>query len=134
MHDGWVAGTAMGSYQFAATGGTVQDWLASAKGTLQFEMRDGSLPHIVIPPASAGPLRVRRFSGRLALRDGTYALEAGKLESGGGSYEVTGSSMPGQKLQMKLASSSGGYLIDGTLSVPHVVPVSAPDTRAALKP
>jgi len=132
MHDGWITGMATGSYEFSATGRTAQDWLASAKGTLLFDMHDGSLPHIVIA-SGAGPLRVRRFTGRLQLQDRNFEFAKGKLETATGTYEVTGNALPGQKLQMKLARSGGGFLIDGTLSSPHVAPIAA-DTRASLKP
>jgi hypothetical protein len=133
MHDGWIAGTANASYEFSASGKTAQDWLASSKGTLLFDMRDGSLPHLVIA-SGGGALKVRRFTGRMALDDGTFELAKGKLESASGSYQVTGTASPGQKLQMKLVHSGGGYAIDGTLSAPHVVPINIPDTRASLKP
>lgn len=133
MHDGWIAGTASGSYDFSASGKTAQDWLASSKGTLNFDMRDGSLPHIEIA-SGAGPLRVRHFAGRLALHNGTFELARATLESSPHSYEVTGTASSGQQLQIKLARSGGSYVIDGTLSSPHVVSVNNPDTRASLKP
>ena len=133
MHDGWIAGTAKGTYQFQASGGTAEDWLASGRGALQYEMRDGVFAHILVP-SGGGPLRVRRFTGRLAFVDGAFVLEEGRLASGSGVYQVTGSASPGQKLQMKLARSSGGFLIDGTLPAPHIVPVNPPETRASLKP
>jgi hypothetical protein len=132
MHDGWITGMATGSYEFSASGRTAQDWFASGKGMLLFDMRDGSLPHIVIA-TGAGPLRVRRFTGRLQLQDRTFEFAKGKLETATSSYDVTGNALPGQKLQMKLARSGGGFLIDGTLSSPHVAPIAA-DTRASLKP
>jgi hypothetical protein len=133
MHDGWIAGTASGSYEFSTSGKTAQDLLASSKGTLLFDMHDGFLPHIIIA-SGAGPFKVRRFTGRLALRDDTFELTRGKLEGASGSYEVTGTATRGQKLQMTLAHPGGGYVIDGTLSTPHVVAVTNTDTRASLKP
>lgn len=133
MHDGWIAGTAKGTYQFRASGRTAEDWLASGKGALQYEMRDGILPHILIP-SGGGPLRVRRFTGHLAFEDGAFVVEDGRLASGSGVYQVTGSALPGQKLEMKLARSGGSFLIEGTLPAPHIVPVNTPDTRASLKP
>jgi hypothetical protein len=70
----------------------------------------------------------------LALRDDTFELTKGNLEGVSGSYEVTGTATRGQKLQMTLAHPGGGYVIDGTLSTPHVVAVTNTDTRASLKP
>ncbi len=133
MHDGWIAGSAKGSYEFSTVGKTVPDWLASAKGSLVFDMRDGSLPHIVVA-SGTGPLRVRHFSGKLMLRNSKFELEDGRLESGSTIYLVSGTASAGQKLQMKLAHAGGGYLIEGTLPAPHIVTVTTPDTRAALKP
>ncbi|HVO60179.1 MAG TPA: AsmA family protein [Terriglobales bacterium] len=133
MHNPWISGTAAASYEFAATGKTTQDWLASSKGVLVFNMYDGLLPTIVIA-AGAGPLKVRRFTGALTVRNGNFELAKGRLESTSGPYEVTGTASSGQKLQMKLTRSGGGFVIDGTLSSPRVVAVDSADTRAALKP
>jgi hypothetical protein len=90
------------------------------------------LPNVII--AAGEPLKVRHFRGAMTLQNGTFELAKGKLESTSGSYEVTGSAFSGQKLQMKLTHSGGGFLIDGTLSSPHVVALDTTDTRAALKP
>jgi hypothetical protein len=133
MHDGWIVGTANASYEFSASGRTAQDWLVSGLGMLAFDLRDGSLPHIVVT-SGAGPLQMRRFAGKLALRDSTFELVNGKLETASGSYEVSGTASASRKLQMKLVRSGAGFVIDGTLSAPHVVPVTSPDTQAALKP
>ncbi len=133
MHDGWIAGSANGTYQFSAAGASLRDALASATGTLQFEMRDGWLPHIVIA-SGAGPLHVRRFTGLLTLRNGKFELANGRLENGTAAYQVTGTASLGRQLQVKLTHAGGGFLIEGTLSTPHVMPFSAPDTRASLKP
>jgi hypothetical protein len=133
MHDGWIVGAANGSYAFTAAGKTVQEWLASSKGTLLFDVSDGSLPHIVIA-SGAGSLKFRRFSGRMALRDGIFEVAKGNLENVSGLYEMTGIASADKKLQMKLAHSGNIYIIDGTLSSPHVAPALSPDTRASLKP
>lgn len=133
MHDAWIAGTANGSYEISASGKTAREWLASSNGTVGFDMHDGSLPHVVIA-AGAGPLAVRRFTGRMQLRDGSFQLDKGKLESASGSYEVSGTASPGEKVHMKLMRSGAGFVIDGTLTAPHVVPIKTPDTQAALKP
>jgi hypothetical protein len=133
MHDGWIAGTANGSYEFSASGRSAQDWRASSKGTLVFDMRDGLLPHIVI--ASDGePLKVRHFTGMLDFQKGAFELVKAKLESTSGAYDVTGTGSLAQEIQVKMAHSGGGYAIGGTLSAPRVVQIKNPDTRASLKP
>jgi hypothetical protein len=133
MHDRWIAGTAKGTYQFRASGRTMEDWLASGKGALQYEMRDGVFAHILIP-SGGSPLRVRRFAGHLVFADGAFGIKNGRLASGSGVYLVSGSALPGQKLEMKLERAGGSFLIEGTLSAPQIVPVTTPDTRASLKP
>jgi hypothetical protein len=133
MHDDWISGTGNGTYGFYGQGKTLQEWFASGKGTLHFDIKDGVLPHIVVE-ADKGPLQVRRFSGQLSFREGVFALAHGQLDSPGANYEVTGADFSMQKLQIKLANSGGSFIIDGTLSAPHVSPANLADTRAALKP
>src|SRR5262249_24792002 len=55
MHDNWIVGTASAKYELQLTGFSFSELAESAKGTLRFDMRDGSLPHIVV---SSAPLRV----------------------------------------------------------------------------
>jgi hypothetical protein len=133
MDDGWISGTAKATYQITGAGSNVPDFLAAAAGDLRFEMRDGLLPHIVAPAATA-PLRVRRFRGRLTLRSGVFELQSGTLDNGVEAYDVRGTASPGQKLDIRFARNGSSFQVNGTLSEPHVVPASAIDTRAALKP
>lgn len=133
MHDGWVSGTAKGTYEVSGPAGSFQDFLASADGVLRFEMSDGSMSHIVIPAATA-PLRVRRFRGHLTLHSGTFEFQNARLHDGAEAYQVTGTASPGQKLDIRLVRSGTAFVVNGTLSQPRVVPAPPVDTQAALKP
>jgi hypothetical protein len=133
MHDGWVSGTAKGTYEVSGPAGSLQEFLASADGQIRFEMWDGSMSHIVIPAAGA-PLRVRRFRGHLALHSGTFEFQNAHLNDGIEAYQVTGTASPGQKLDIKLVRSGSAFVVNGTLSQPRVVPAPPVDTQAALKP
>jgi hypothetical protein len=78
---------------------------------------------------------MRRFVGQLALQDSTFEIREGKLETPSGIYQVSGTTSFGQKLQVKLGRAGGpGFSVTGTLSAPRVLPASAGETRAALKP
>ena len=134
MHDGWITGTGNASYHFSWAGKTSDNWLSSVNGALQFEIRDGVLPHIVLASGDS-PLRVRRFSGRLSLRNGLFEIQDGKLETPGGLYLVSGTASPGKKIDIQLARGHArGFNVTGSLSTPRVVPASVPETRSELKP
>lgn len=133
MHDGWITGEGGAKYQFATTGKTSKDLLSNATATIDFDTRGGELAHIKLDDTS-GPLRVRRFTGRLTLQDGSFHIEQGKLDTAAGIYLVSGTASLGQKLDVTFARSGGrGFNITGTLSFPRVLP-AASEARAALKP
>ena len=72
---------------------------------------------------------------RQLLNNGEFKLEKSKLDTGEGSYQVSGNATMAQKVNLKLLrGTSQGYNITGSLSVPRVVPVSSTETQAALKP
>jgi hypothetical protein len=140
--DGWIAGTADGSYQITASGSTADEFWHSAIGGVHFDMRDGILPHISLGE-DAEPLKVGRFAGSARLRDARLELEDGQLDSPEGLFRVSGTASLGRELDLKLerspaldaaSSTPAGYAITGTVTEPRVVPWSSPETRAQLKP
>jgi hypothetical protein len=140
--DGWIAGTADGSYQITASGSTADEFWHSAIGGVHFDMRDGILPHISLGE-DAEPLKVGRFVGSARLRDARLELEDGQLDSPEGLFRVSGTASLGRELDLKLerspaldaaSSTPAGYAITGTVTEPRVVPWSSPETRAQLKP
>jgi len=132
MKDGWIAGTATATYHADMSGRSTAELLASAKATVQFDARDGELSHLGLN-GGAPPLPLRHFSGRLALHDGNFEVQEGKLEAASGIYRISGTVSPGRKLDFRLTRDAAhGFSITGTISEPTVTPMS--ETRAALKP
>jgi hypothetical protein len=130
--DSWVNGSANAKYQVDMEGLSAADLLASAKGTLHFEMEDGALPHVVLANL---PLRVRRFTGVLTLREGDIQLQDAALESPTTAYTVTGTVSLNRKLDVRLVpEGSAGWTVTGTLAEPRVSPARRSETQAALKP
>jgi uncharacterized protein YhdP len=84
-----------------------------------------------------GALKFVRFSGEARLHDGTFEMNAAKLDSTAGKFLLSGSASLQRELDVKLArndnSSAGGYAITGTLANPRVEPLPGPE-QARLKP
>jgi AsmA-like protein len=134
MRDGWIAGTASGSYQLNASGVAASELWRSAEGTLRFDIRDGLLAHVSLA-SGAGPLQVDRFLGQMRLHDGGIDINDGTLDSSGGAYQVSGTVTFDRELAIKFVhAGSPGYNITGTVEEPLVAPANAVETRAQLKP
>ncbi len=142
MHDPWISGIAGGTYQVTASGADSAAFWQSAEGGLQFELRDGVLPHISLV-SDEGPLRVARWQGRARLRGGKIEIEKGNMISATGNYEVSGTASLGRVLDLKLTrgadvkpAHAGAlvYSITGTVAEPRVALSPAPETQARLKP
>jgi len=134
MNDAWITGTATGSYRINTSGLSMLELLSSATGSLQVEAHDGLLPHIALADGS-GPLEMNRFSLRLVLAHGKFAIEQGNLETPDGSYQVKGSASLDRSLNVKLSrEGSQGFNISGTLSKPLISPGTNAETQASLKP
>lgn len=130
MRDGWSAGRLSGSYKFSASGDTAAELAASALGDFEFDWRNGVLHHVAL--RGAAPLRLRRFTGALQLRDARLTFAAGRMETPEGIYTVSGSSSFARTLDLKLEGAAHSYLVTGTLAQPRVT--MPPATEAALKP
>jgi hypothetical protein len=134
MHDNWITGTASVEYRGNTTGWSKPELLSAAAGSLQVEARDGSLPHLILA-GEGGPLRVNRLTGRLRLRDGKFEIEESKLQTPSSIYQLSGTASMSQVLDIKLARDGArGFNVTGTLTQPHVVMNTTPETQAALKP
>jgi AsmA-like C-terminal region len=134
MHDAWITGIASAQYRANTAGWTRAELLAGAAATLQVDARDGSLPHLMLAGESA-PLRMGRLVGRLSLHDGKIEIEGGKLQTPVNIYQLSGTASLDRTLDVKLArEGSRGFNITGTLTQPHVVINTSPETQAALKP
>jgi hypothetical protein len=137
MKDGWIAGTANMSYD--VKGSCPAEFWTSAEGTLQFDMRDGTLPHVLLVGV-AEPLKVTRFMGKAQLRAGAIETIDARLDSPGGQFEVSGTASLNGELDFKLvstpsgAAAAAGYAVTGTVAEPRVIRTPNPDTQARLKP
>lgn len=136
MNDGWIAGTASATY--ALKGPCPQEFWTSAEGTVHFEMKDGSLPHLFLADA-AEPLKVESFAGEAHLDSGAIEIKDARLNSPDGQFQLTGSASLKGDLDLKLAripsgATAPGYTVTGTLGTPRVVQVASPQTQAKLKP
>jgi hypothetical protein len=137
MHDSWVSGMAGGTYLLSGAGASSGEFWQSAEGALQFDLRDGVLPHVTLKN-DEGPLRVVRWDGRARLHRGKIDLDKGKLISSAGAYEISGNASLGRVLDLKLSSGDGKsagaavYSITGTVGGPRVE-LLTPEEQARLK-
>jgi AsmA-like C-terminal region/AsmA family len=132
MHDGWISGTASARYKIEIDGRSAAELAQSANGTIDFNMRDGELAHVAL---TSGPLKVRRFTGILAIHDGEVEMQDGALDSSAATFTVSGRASLSRELDFQLLQGgSPGIRITGTIAEPRVLLVQHPETRAALKP
>jgi hypothetical protein len=142
MNDPWIAGVGEGKYQIRASGVSSEDFWGSADSVLQFEIREGVLPHLALA-SDDDPLKIGRFQGRAHLAGGVLTVNDAVLDFGHGAFQVDGSISLSRELDVKLrpvplVNASGvaapAYAVSGTLAQPQAVLVSGPETRAELKP
>jgi uncharacterized protein involved in outer membrane biogenesis len=132
MHDEWIRGTASARYMIEMSGLTSAELANSAHGSVQFHLRDGALPHIVL---AGSPLRMRRFAGSLKFGDGQVEMREATLESSNATFDVSGTATLSRNLNFKLVQEGSPALnVTGTLSEPQIAPAPAGETQVALKP
>jgi len=133
MHDGWAEGTGSAHYEFRGAGWSLQELFASIDLTSSFAIEDARFPHVVLT-SQGGPLQVKAFSGKLALRDGTFSFQDAKLDGPEGIYTVSGTASLAGALKLKMVSEgTSGYDLSGTLTRTRVSQL-ATATRASLQP
>ncbi len=127
-----IAGLVDASYE--VKGPCPEEFWKSADGTLQFVMKDGTLPHFSLGEDVA-PLEVTRFAGQARLHGGEIEMKDARLDSVRGTFQVSGTASVKGELDLKLAKGAAapGFTIGGTLGEPRVVRVGAV-TQAQLKP
>jgi hypothetical protein len=79
---------------------------------------------------------VHRFAGDLHLKQGSWELTAGRLESRDGIYQVSGTVAQDNGFDFLLTrGSEQSWTVTGTLAKPHVEPVSRTEADAkSIKP
>ena len=109
---------------------------ASAEGTLQFDVTDGTLTHIALAE-DEGSLEISRLSGQARLHAGKIEIKDAKLDSPSGRFHLSGTASLQRELSLKLvrtaSGAAGGYTVTGTLAEPRVVPLPGAE-QARLKP
>jgi AsmA-like protein len=134
MMDPWISGLATVNYQF--TGSCATDFWHSAEGVVQFDVRDGILPHVALTE-DEGPLRFVRLSGQARLAGGEFDIQDARLDSVPGTFRLSGTASLKRELNLKLSrkanSGAGGFSITGTLAKPRVAPLPGTE-QARLKP
>jgi hypothetical protein len=133
MENAWITGTASARYRVDTFGLTPSELFASASGTLQIEARNGLL-RIVALSEGDGPLQMRYLTAGLALREGKFEIQEGKLDTESAQYQLTGTASLGRALNLKLTRDGApGFNITGTLTQPRVTPLVTPNAQAALR-
>jgi uncharacterized protein involved in outer membrane biogenesis len=135
MKDAWIAGTASISYQ--VTGPCAAEFWTSAEGTLQVDVRNGTLPHVSLAQ-DAEPLRLTRFTGQARLQAGRIEMKDAQLDSPDGKFQLSGASSLKGDLDFRLSRTTNGpaaagYTITGTLAEPRVIRSASSETQARLK-
>ena len=128
MDDAWITGVANAGYQVKGLCST--DFWHSAEASLQFDIRDGTLPHISLAE-DEDPLAITRLSGQASLHGGELKMQNAVLNSPSGKFQLSGTASLQRDLDLKLARAAGatGYSITGKLAAPKVSPL--PGTEQA---
>jgi hypothetical protein len=142
VNDGWIVGTSSGSYRLKSAGTSSAEFWRSAEGTIEFDIRDGLLPHISLSN-DAGPIRMRQLEGQARLHEGKLEIKETRLSSPDGIFELSGTVSLTRELDLRLTRSpmispltvaARAYSITGTAAKPQVMPAATPETQARLKP
>ncbi len=133
MHDNWATGSVDGQYSLTLSGISASKLRSSASGTADFTWTAGALRHLALDNHGT-PIAFSKFSGKVALQDGTFTLTDCKMQSSGNIYAVKGTASYDRSLSMKLERSGGqSYVISGTLDKPSVQTINAPAAEASLR-
>jgi hypothetical protein len=133
MHDNWASGSVDAEYSLTLSGISAAKLRSSASGTADFTWTAGALRHLSLDSHST-PIAFSKFSGKIALQDGTFTLTDSKMQSSGNVYAVKGTASYDRSLSMKLERSGGqSYVISGTLDKPAVQAVNTPAAEASLR-
>lgn len=132
MHDNWATGSVDADFSIVLAGMTPTDLRKNASGTADFTWNNGVLRHVSLDSHGV-PVAFSKFSGKVALQDGTFTVSNGKMQAAGANYSVKGSASYNRNLNVTLERSGGqSYVVSGTLDKPHVEasPVTAAEAAA----
>jgi hypothetical protein len=132
MQNNWIEGAADARYEFAASGRSLRELLASADMGTQFSISDSVFPHVALTKGS-GPLRAQSFSGTAQMHDGEISFRDAELETARRVYSLSGTASLAGALNLRISSEGApGYSVSGTILETRVS--ASPTTAAALKP
>jgi len=133
MNDVWATGIVDGEFDLTTSGVNFSDLLAHAEGALQFTMRNGTLARLELPD-TAKPFPVHLFAANVKIKNGTWKLSTGKLESHDGIYQVSGAASPVSGLNLILTrGDEQSWNITGTLLKPTVSHATRTEARTVVK-
>lgn len=133
MRDSWATGSLDADYSVTLSGVTTSKLLSSIGCSADFRWNNGALRHIALGGRSS-PITFANFMGKIVLQEGTFTLSAGKMQSGGSKYAVTGTANADGTLNIKFDRAGGtSYVVSGTLEKPVVQSVTTPATEASLR-
>ena len=131
-----ITGMLSGDYHVTGAGASGAEFWHSAEGTLEFSLRNATLPHVSLAE-NEGPLKITGLSGQARLNGGRIEMKDARLDSPSGRFQVSGTASLKSELNFKLARATNGsgvgYSITGTLAAPHVAPLPGTE-QARLKP
>jgi len=134
MNDPWITGTADAKFELSATGLTFPELLAHADGQLKLAMENGTFTHLGIPETGK-PFPVHVFAARIQVKDGVWNMNAGRIESHDGIYQISGTASPAGGLNLLLMRGDEQlWNITGTLLKPRPTRAGHTEARTLIKP
>lgn len=134
MKDTWITGSGNAGYELKGTCGA--EFWSSAEGTVTFDIRNGSLPHVVLAEDEPA-LKFVRLAGEARLHSEKIEIKDAALVSSEGKFQLAGTASWKRALDLKLTRAPGAagprYAIGGTLAAPRVLLLSGAE-QARLKP
>jgi len=127
--DAWGSGTLNGAYDLKLSGWQASDLFASAKGSCQFQWRNGMLRHLALDGRS-NPVRFPLWGGQCQWSPEGFRVSGSKMRTVSGIYQISGTVQPTRDLQLEFVRADGtAYEVTGTLEKPRVT--AAPVARTA---
>ncbi len=127
--DAWGSGTLNGAYDLRFSGWQASNLFASAKGSCQFQWRNGMLRHLTLDGRTS-PVRFPLWAGQCQWSPEGFRVSGSKMRTVSGIYQISGTVQPTRDLQLEFIRADGtAYQVTGTLEKPRVT--ASPVARTA---
>lgn len=127
--DAWGSGTLNGAYDLKFSGWQADDLFATAKGSCQFQWRNGMLRHLTLD-GHPSPVRFPLWAGQCQWSPEGFRVSGSKMRTVSGIYQISGTVQPTRDLQLEFIRADGtAYQVSGTLEKPRVT--ATPVARTA---